>query len=112
MNDESSPLRAAEAWIARLSRNEVPAEELVAFDAWRRDPDNQRAWEALDASRKRVERYVVRPETGRFRVIDIWTGETAVIAMTAQDGMSQDDALHTARLLNHRTAGGDRSVLQ
>lgn len=63
-------------------------------------------------SRGRVDRFVVRPETERFKVIDIWTGETAVIAMTAQDDMSEEDANHTAQLLNRRAAGGDRSVLQ
>ena len=79
---------------------------------WRRDPDNRRVWDALEAGRKAVDRFVVRPETERFKVVDIWTGETAVIAMTAQDDMSEEDALHIARLLNRRARGGDRSIPQ
>lgn len=59
-----------------------------------------------------VGRFVVRPQAGGFKVIDIWTGETAVIAMTAQDDMSEEDAVHTALLLNRRAVGGDRSVPQ
>lgn len=66
----------------------------------------------LEAGRPRVDRFVVRGQAGRFRVVDIWTGETAVIAMTAQDALSEDDAAHTAGLLNRRAAGGDRSLPQ
>lgn len=66
-----------------------------------------RAPDALEAERERVDRFVVRPESERFRVIDIWTGETVIIAMTAQHDMSEEDAIHTARLLNRRTEGGD-----
>ena len=40
-------------------------------------------WDALEAGRKRVDRFVVRPETEQYKVVDIWTGETAVIAMSA-----------------------------
>lgn len=116
MSDESpyadAIRREAEAWVAKLSRTNVDSDDLAAFLVWRRVPENGRVWEALAAGRKRVDRYVVRPETERYRVVDIWTGETAVIAMTPQDDMSEEDAWHTARLLNRRAAGGDRSVLQ
>ena len=116
MSDESGApdgaRREAEAWVARLSRRSVSTDELAAFFAWRRNPENRRVWETLAAGRLRLDRYVVRPETERFRVVDIWTGETAVIAMTPQTGMSEDDARHTARLLNRRADSGDRSVLQ
>jgi ferric-dicitrate binding protein FerR (iron transport regulator) len=104
--------QAAQAWIAKLSSTSIGTDELEAFFAWRRDPDNRRIWDALEAGRKAVDRFVVRPETERFKVVDIWTGETAVIAMTAQDDMSEQDALHIARLLNRRARGGDRSILQ
>jgi hypothetical protein len=116
MRDEEDPdqarRQAAQAWIAKLSSTSIGTDELEAFFAWRRDPDNRRIWDALEAGRKAVDRFVVRPETDRFKVVDIWTGETAVIAMTAQDDMSEQDALHTARLLNRRARGGDRSILQ
>lgn len=68
--------------------------------------------EAVDGAPVSCVRFVVRPQSGRFRVIDIWTGETAIIAMTPQDDLSQLDAVHTAQLLNRRVARGDRSILQ
>jgi DNA-directed RNA polymerase specialized sigma24 family protein len=86
--------------------------ELYSFRAWLRAPANRVAWDALEARQHPVDRFVVRPQTERFKVVDIWTGETAVIAMTPQDGMSEEDARHIARLLNGRAAGGDRSILQ
>lgn len=59
-----------------------------------------------------MERFVIRPDHEGFSVIDIWTGEPAVIAMTPQTGMPQEDADHTAGLLNRRAAGDERTVLQ
>jgi hypothetical protein len=55
---------------------------------------------------------VVGPHARQFKVVDIWTGQTAVIAMTAQDEWSEEDASPPAGLLNRRAAGGDRKVLQ
>lgn len=116
MHDDDDPdlarRTAAQAWIAKLSSTSIGTDDLQAFSAWRKDPANQRVWDALAAGRQAVNRFVVRPETERYRVVDIWTGQTAVIAMTAQDDMSEEDALHTARLLNRRSRGGDRSVPQ
>jgi len=116
MNDDQDVEKARRAaaieWIAKLSHTSVETAELQAFFAWRRDPANRRLWEALEAGRRPMNRFVVRPETDRYKVIDIWTGETAIIAMTAQDDMSEADALHTAQLLNRRARGGDRSVPQ
>jgi len=97
---------AAAEWVAKLSRTSIGTDELEAFFTWRRDPANRRVWDAMEAGRKRVDRFVVRPETERFKVIDIWTGETAVIAMAPQQHMSEEDALHTARLLNRNAKGG------
>lgn len=45
-------------------------------------------------------RYVIRPAASGFNVIDRTTGEAAVIAMARQVGLSEDDARHTADLLN------------
>lgn len=58
------------------------------------------------------ERYAVRPGPKGFRVFDRMTGETVVIAMTAQDGLSEQDAQHTADMLNRRARSGDRAVYQ
>lgn len=54
---------------------------------------------------QRLERFVVRGQAGRFRIVDIWTGETATIAMTAQERLSEEDAWHTAGLLNRQADG-------
>ena len=110
--DDLEPQRRAAAaeWVAKLSRTSIDASELQAFFSWRRDPANRRVWDAIEAGGKRVDRFVVRPETERFKVIDIWTGETAIIASTPQQHMSEEDALHMARLLNRSVKDGDRSV--
>lgn len=109
-NDRIRRAQAA-AWAVKLRRADTAPDDREAFAAWRRDPADARLWEALEAGR-RGERFVVRPEAGRFKVIDIWTGETAVIVMTPQYGLSEADALHTAQLLNRRARNGDRSVFQ
>jgi hypothetical protein len=57
-----------------------------------------------------IDRFVIRPAAKGFRVIDVWTGETVVIAMTAQDEMSEVDAEHTAKMLNERAVRGERKV--
>ena len=101
---------AATEWVAKLSRTSIDTDQLQAFFAWRRDPANRRVWDAMEAGRKRVDRFVVRPETERFKVIDIWTGDAAIIASTPQQHMSEEDALHMARLLNRSVKDGDRSV--
>ena len=59
-----------------------------------------------------TERFIVRPDRQGFTVQDVWTGQPAVIAMVPQSGLSQEDAEHTAELLNRRAVQGDRSVLQ
>lgn len=57
-----------------------------------------------------TERFVVRPDRNGFSVCDVWTGDVAVIAMTPQDGLSLEDAEHTAGLLNRYAAERDRPV--
>jgi len=108
---EAAARREAAEWVAKLSGALVSNDDIRAFRSWRAEPANTVAWEALETGGERRDRYVVRPQTERFRVVDIWTGETAVIAMTPQDAMSEQDALHMARLLNRRAAGGDHAVL-
>lgn len=62
--------------------------------------------------RAMTDRYRVRPDPRGFSVQDIWTGEPAVIALVPQTGLSQEDAEHTAALLNTRATRGDLSVMQ
>lgn len=59
-----------------------------------------------------IPRFVTRPDREGFSVYDVWTGEAAVIAMTPQTGLSEEDALHTADLLNRRAEHGDKVILQ
>ncbi|MFN3668454.1 MAG: FecR family protein [Brevundimonas sp.] len=41
--------REAAAWFSRLSQRRVSTEDVRAFSAWRRDPDNARAYERVEA---------------------------------------------------------------
>lgn len=59
-----------------------------------------------------MDRYTTRPDRDGFSVYDAWTGEVAVIAMPPQSGLSQEDAEHTADLLNRRAGQGERKVYQ
>jgi len=56
-----------------------------------------------------IDPFVIRPTAKGFRVVDVLSGETAVIAMTPQDGMSEADAAHTAKMLNERAAQGEET---
>jgi hypothetical protein len=53
-----------------------------------------------------LERYVVRLGARGSRVVDVRTGETVIIAQAPQDGLSAQDAAHTAGLLNARVSRG------
>ena len=48
------------------------------------------------------DRYAIRPDPQGFRIFDRMTGETVVLALTAQDGLSEQDAQHTADRPNRR----------
>lgn len=49
-------------------------------------------------------RFVIRPDGEGYSVRDLWTGQPAVLAATPQKGLSQEDAEHTAALLNQTAA--------
>ena len=55
-----------------------------------------------------AERFVIRPDSRGFTVVDIWSGDAAELAMTRQVGLSASDAAHTAKLLNARADSGCR----
>jgi hypothetical protein len=57
-----------------------------------------------------LESYAVRPAETGFRIVEVSTGQTAVIAMTPQTGMSEEDAAYTAKMLNDRVARSERKV--
>ena len=96
----------------RLGRNRVTTAEVWEFARWRDDPVNDAAYTALEACYLDARRYVVQPGTKGFRVVDIWTGQPAVIALTPQEGISEAEARQIAALLNRRSAKGDRSIRQ
>jgi hypothetical protein len=50
-------------------------------------------------------RYVIRPDGQGFTVRDLWSDEPARPAGSPQVGLSQDDAEHTADLLNRVDLG-------
>jgi hypothetical protein len=49
-------------------------------------------------------RYVIRPDPQGYSVRDLLTGQPAILAATPQKGLSQEDAEHTAELLNRTAA--------
>jgi hypothetical protein len=61
------------------------------------------------AEERKTSRYAIRRDRTAWTVYEVWTGEPAVIALRPQTGLSEDDAQHTADLLNRRAHGGDRS---
>jgi hypothetical protein len=66
--------------------------------------------EAEQGAPKMTDRYIIRPDPSGFSVIDMWTGERAIIASTPQSEMSKEDADHTAAMLNTRARQDDRAV--
>jgi hypothetical protein len=64
------------------------------------------------AEQRKTERFTLRRDRTGWTVYEVWTGEPAVIALVPQTGLSQEDAQHTAALLNRRAKGGDRSMRQ
>ncbi len=61
---------------------------------------------------RKTQRFALRRDRTDWTVYEVWTGEPAVIAMVPQTGLSQEDAQHTADLLNRRARNGDRSMRQ
>jgi hypothetical protein len=62
------------------------------------------------ADERKTDRFAIRRDSEGWSVYEIFTGEVAVIALTPQTGLSEDDAKHTAELLNKRARQGDRSL--
>lgn len=93
----------ATAWIDKLSRPAVRNEDLYAFFAWRRDPENLAAYELESRARKRREsRFIAEPDPFGFTVLDRATGEPAEFAGRRQAGIPEADAEDIAEILNRR----------
>jgi hypothetical protein len=61
---------------------------------------------------RKADRFAIRRDSEGWSVYELFTGKAAVIALTPQTGLSEDDARHTAELLNKRARQGDRSLRQ
>jgi hypothetical protein len=59
---------------------------------------------------RKKDRYVLRSDTAGWTVLEIWTGQAAVVAGVAQTDLSEDDAKHMADLLNTQSRLGDSSM--
>ena len=64
------------------------------------------------AEERKTARFALRPDRRGWTVYEVWTSEPAVIALVPQAGLSEEDAQHTADLLNRRSRNGDRSMRQ
>ncbi|PZQ55670.1 MAG: hypothetical protein DI570_21760 [Phenylobacterium zucineum] len=103
MTISREPAAQAVAWIDKLSRPAVSNEDLHAFFAWRRDPENLAAYEAESRARKRRDsRFVAEPDPFGFTVLDRASDEAAEFAGRAQTGIPEADAEDIAEILNRR----------
>ena len=59
---------------------------------------------------RKKDRYAPRSGADGWTVLELWTGQPAVVAGVAQTGLSRDDAEHTAKLLNGQARRGDSSM--
>lgn len=56
--------------------------------------------------------YAMRPGDKSWIIVDVWTGETVVIAGVPQDDLTAEDAGELVALLNLRAQRGAREILQ
>jgi len=61
-------------------------------------------------NQRKANRYDIRPDATGWTVVELWTGQAATIASKVQTGLSEDDARHTAELLNRHAKDGDSSM--
>jgi len=62
------------------------------------------------ADERKTDRYALRPDPSGWTVLEIWTGKPAVVAGAPQTGLTEEDANHTAALLNKNARRGDASM--
>jgi hypothetical protein len=56
--------------------------------------------------------YALRRDAEGWTVFDCWTGETVVLGLHPQRGLSASEADELVKILNRRGLEGDRSILQ
>ena len=59
---------------------------------------------------RKTDRYALRPDPAGWTVVELWTGKPAVVAGAPQTGLTEEDANHTAALLNKNARRGDASM--
>jgi hypothetical protein len=59
---------------------------------------------------RRKDRYAVRRDATGWTVFVTFSGEAALVGGVSQSGLSEDDAQHTAKLLNAQSRRGDSSM--
>jgi ferric-dicitrate binding protein FerR (iron transport regulator) len=112
MTRTSTPVRSvkeAAAWFERLSQKSITTAEIHDFFEWRHAPANDAAYLAIETAWERTRgRFVTRPDPLGFSVIDRRAGEPATFANAQVAGVSEQDALDIAAVLNRRAIrGGD-----
>lgn len=97
---DSDPQQEARAWFEKLSRPKVTTAEMQAFEGWRDNPANDAAYSALELGLEGGRRFVIRPMVECYRIVDIWTGETAALGGAVQSNLSDEEARRAAAQLN------------
>jgi len=59
---------------------------------------------------RKTDRFALRPDPAGWTVLEIWTGQAAVVAGQPQTGLAEQDAKHTCALLNKNARRGDPSM--
>jgi hypothetical protein len=72
------PQREARIWFEKLGTSPVTTADVHAFGRWRDEPANDAAYTALELGLEEQPRYVVRPMTEQYKVVDQWTGQTVM----------------------------------
>jgi hypothetical protein len=59
---------------------------------------------------RKKDRYALRPDPSGWTIMELWTGQPAILAGTPQTGLTEADAQHTVGLLNKSARRGDASM--
>jgi len=82
--------------VAKLSRTSIDTDQPQAFFAWRRDSANRCAWNAVEAGRKRVDRFEATGhraqwgDLGRCTPLDLAPEQRALIVAASLTGSLTD----------------------
>ena len=100
IHDDTERADQALCWLARLSRSEVPVDDVKAFFIWREEPENNCVYARAEEQLLTATRFKVQRHGAGWVVIDVWTGLPARLAHTPQAGLTRRQALLAAVQLN------------